>query len=101
MLNNLNPLGFVSREFSLIKEFILISLAIEYLTILVSYAMAILMFDLMPTIAALINRINAGPGQAPEPEIDCYCPVDIANKIAPSIVALIVHKIVAVWIVSC
>ena len=71
LLNNLNPLGFVSREFSLIKEFILISLAIEYLTILVSCAMAVLMFDLMPTIAALINRINAGPGQAPEPEGAC------------------------------
>ena len=58
LLNNLNPLGLVSREFSLFKKFILINLAIEHITILVSCAMAVLMFGLMPTIAAFINRIT-------------------------------------------
>ena len=62
LLNNLKPLGFVSREFSLIKEFILISLAIEYL-ILVSCAGAVLMFNLTPTIAALVNRITLDWGR--------------------------------------
>ena len=57
-----NPLGFVSREFSLIKEFILINLALEYLAILVSCAIATLMFGLTPSIAALINRITLDGG---------------------------------------
>ena len=63
LLNNLKPLGFVSREFSLIKEFILISLIIEYLAILVSCAVAVLMFGLTPTIAALVNRITLDWGR--------------------------------------
>ena len=46
LINDLNPLGFVSREFLLIKEFILIS-CILY----------VLMFDLPPSVTALINRI--------------------------------------------
>ena len=58
MLNSLNPLGFVSKEFSLMKEFILINLALEYLDILVSCAIATLMFGLAPSIAALFNRIT-------------------------------------------
>ena len=45
-LNYLNPLGFVSREFSLIKEFILISLAIEYLVLMISCVRPVSMFGL-------------------------------------------------------
>ena len=60
---NLNPLGFVSREFSLIKEFIFISLTIKHLTILISCAVAVLMFGLTPTKAALINRITLDWGK--------------------------------------
>ena len=57
-LNYLNPLGFVSREFSLIKEFILISLAIEYFVLMISCVRPVIMFGLTTSIWALINRIT-------------------------------------------
>ena len=57
-LNYLNPLGFVSREFSLIKEFILISLAIEYFVLMISCVRPVIMFGLITSILALINRIT-------------------------------------------
>ena len=57
LVNDINPLGFVSREFNLIKEFILISIALEDLALIISCVVNILMFGLPPSIAALINRI--------------------------------------------
>ena len=54
----LTILGFVSREFFMIKEFILISLAIEYCALTIYCSVALLMFGLRPSIAALINRIT-------------------------------------------
>ena len=49
----------------MIKEFILISLAIEYcaLTIYCSVCVALLMFGLTPSIAAVINRITLDWGR--------------------------------------
>ena len=55
LLDDLNPLGFVSREFSMIKEFILISLTIEYFTLII--IVAVLIFGLTPSVAYLIIRI--------------------------------------------
>ena len=57
LVNDINPLGFVSREFNLIKEFILISMALEDLALIISCVVKILMFSLPPSIAALIKRI--------------------------------------------
>ena len=62
-MNDLNPLGFVSREFNLIKKFILISLALEYLALMISCNIAILMFHLTQSIAVLINRITLDRGR--------------------------------------
>jgi len=42
LLNDLNPLGFISREFSMNKVLILISLAIEYLALIISCILAFL-----------------------------------------------------------
>ena len=57
LLKDPNPLGLISREFSKIKEFILISVAIKYLTLIISCIVVVLMFGLTPSIAAFINRI--------------------------------------------
>ena len=57
LLKDPNPLGFISREFSKIKEFILISVAIKFLTLIISCIVVVLMFGLTPSIAAFINRI--------------------------------------------
>ena len=56
-------LGFVSRQFSMIKEFLLISLAIEYFAFVISCIAAVLMFGLTPSISALIKRITFDWGQ--------------------------------------
>ena len=62
LLRDPNPLGFISREFSKIKKFILISVAIEYLTLIISCIVVVLMFGLTPSIAAFINRIPLNLG---------------------------------------
>ena len=47
----------------MIKEFILISLAIEYCALTIYCSVALLMFGLKPSIAALINRITLDWGR--------------------------------------
>ena len=47
----------------MIKEFILISLAIEYCALTIYCSVALLMFGLTPSIAALINRITLDWGR--------------------------------------
>ena len=53
----------VSREFLMIKDFILFSLAIEYFSLNISCIVAVLMSGLTPSIAALINRITLDWGR--------------------------------------
>ena len=47
----------MAREFNLIKEFI------KYLALMISCVVAVFMFSLIPSIAALINRITLDWGQ--------------------------------------
>lgn len=55
MLNDLNSFGFVSKELSLIKKFLIFCYAIEYSAIIVSCAVTILFYELTAVIAAFIN----------------------------------------------
>ena len=53
----------MAREFNLFKEFILVILAIKYLALMISCVVAVFMFSLTPSIAALIKRITLDWGQ--------------------------------------
>ena len=53
----------MAREFNLFKEFILVILAIKYLALMISCVVAVFMFSLTPSIAALINKITLDWGQ--------------------------------------
>ena len=58
LLNDMNPYGFVSKELSLSKVFLLLCLAIEYYAPIVSCTIAILLYGLTAAIAVFINRLT-------------------------------------------
>ena len=58
LLESLNPLGFMTREMMIIKDFMLLCLVIEYAALGISCITAIALFGLSTTLSAVINRIT-------------------------------------------
>ena len=58
MLESLNPWGLVTKEITIMKDFMLLCLVIEYVALGISCVAAIALFGLTATLAALINRIT-------------------------------------------
>lgn len=58
LLESLNPLGFVTKEITIIKDFILLCLVVEYSMLGISSIVAIAIFGLTATLAAIINRLT-------------------------------------------
>ena len=57
LLNNLKPFGWVSKELSL-KRFLLMCVSIQYSVVVVSCAIAILLYGLKAGIADFINHVS-------------------------------------------
>jgi len=58
ILESLNPWGFVTKEISILKDFMLMGLVIEYVALGISIITAVAMFGLTATLAAVINRVT-------------------------------------------
>ena len=64
ILAKMNPLGFISSYWQCFKDMVLHLLMLEYSVVIISACVAMLKFGVVPTLAALINRLGAAQGQA-------------------------------------
>mgnify|MGYP000754506107 FL=1 len=58
LLENLNPWGVVTKEMTIIKDFVMLCLIVEYIALGISCATAVVLFGVTATLAALINRVT-------------------------------------------
>ena len=86
ILAKMNPLGFINSYWQGFKDMTLHILMLEYLVIILSAGIALIKFGLVPTLAALINRVSIDWGRlrakrAPTPEIRMQRLLDAAENI--------------------
>ena len=86
ILAKMNPLGFINSYWQGFKDMILHLLMLEYLVIILSACIALIKFGLVPTLAALINRLSIDWGRlrakrGPTPEVRMQRLLDAAENI--------------------
>ena len=86
ILAKMNPLGFINSYWQGFKDMILHLLMLEYLVIILSACIALIKFGVVPTLAAIINRLSIDWGRlrakrGPTPEVRMHRLIDAAENI--------------------
>lgn len=85
ILAKMNPLGFINSYWQGFKDLTLHILMMEYLGIILSVCLSAIKFGIVPTLAALINRLTIDWGRlrakrGPTPEIRMQRLLDAAEN---------------------